>query len=233
MTRWNVAKLDELLGAFEPQELDGTRRRRRDRVLAAATELFTQHGYRRVSVGEIARRAQVAKGTVYLYYPTKAALLVHAIVAEKRRYLLRTRPLLESDLDPRERLRAWIRLTFELAQEMPLVAKLLQGDREVLLVLDELDAGLRESLHTTRETFFGDLIRAAAAPLELSPEEVRDRGRLLATLLYSAGTSFFDERARNGLSLDRFAEVLADTIVDGIAAPSAASTSDERRRETA
>ena len=39
-------------------------------------ELFERLGYRRTSVDEVARQAGVAKGTVYLYFKTKADLLV-------------------------------------------------------------------------------------------------------------------------------------------------------------
>ncbi|WP_430335940.1 TetR/AcrR family transcriptional regulator [Rhodococcus sp. ACT016] len=44
---------------------------RRDAVIDAARELFIQHGQSGTSVDAIAKRAGVAKGTVYLYFPSK------------------------------------------------------------------------------------------------------------------------------------------------------------------
>lgn len=44
---------------------------RRDAVIDAARELFIQHGMSGTSVDAIAKRAGVAKGTVYLYFPSK------------------------------------------------------------------------------------------------------------------------------------------------------------------
>ncbi len=41
-------------------------------ILAAAMKLFTQFGYRRTSMDDIAREAGVAKGTLYLYFSGKA-----------------------------------------------------------------------------------------------------------------------------------------------------------------
>ena len=41
-------------------------------ILAAAVKLFTQFGFRRTSMDDIARDAGVAKGTLYLYFAGKA-----------------------------------------------------------------------------------------------------------------------------------------------------------------
>ncbi len=47
---------------------------KREAILAAAVTLFGRYGYRRTAMDEIAREAGIAKGTVYLYFPTKEAL---------------------------------------------------------------------------------------------------------------------------------------------------------------
>ena len=43
-------------------------------ILAAAITQFTRFGYRRTSMDDIARAAGVAKGTLYLYFDSKAAV---------------------------------------------------------------------------------------------------------------------------------------------------------------
>src|SRR5947209_16908329 len=43
-------------------------------ILDAARRVFAARGFEGASVDDIARRARVAKGTVYLYYPSKRAL---------------------------------------------------------------------------------------------------------------------------------------------------------------
>ena len=48
---------------------------RREDILKAAREVFKQNGYAGAHVAEIARLAGVAKGTVYLYFASKQALL--------------------------------------------------------------------------------------------------------------------------------------------------------------
>lgn len=46
----------------------------RDRILAAAIELLAQHGYAGCSIAAVARRAEVATGSVYRHFPNKAVL---------------------------------------------------------------------------------------------------------------------------------------------------------------
>src|SRR5258708_13912156 len=40
-------------------------------ILDAALRLFSQYGYRRTSIDDIAREAEIAKGTVYLSFKSK------------------------------------------------------------------------------------------------------------------------------------------------------------------
>ncbi len=48
-------------------------------ILDAAQKVFARKGFSEASVGEIAREAGVAKGTVYLYYPSKRDLYREAL----------------------------------------------------------------------------------------------------------------------------------------------------------
>jgi AcrR family transcriptional regulator len=51
------------------------------RILKAALDLFVRYGIKRTSVDDIAREAGIARGTLYIYYPSKDALF--AAVAER------------------------------------------------------------------------------------------------------------------------------------------------------
>jgi AcrR family transcriptional regulator len=48
---------------------------RRDEVLDAALELFTEKGFAATRVEDIAQKAGISKGTIYLYFPSKEALM--------------------------------------------------------------------------------------------------------------------------------------------------------------
>jgi AcrR family transcriptional regulator len=45
-------------------------------IVLAALQLFTRYGYRKTSIDDIARAAQVAKRTVYLHFENKAAVFM-------------------------------------------------------------------------------------------------------------------------------------------------------------
>ncbi|MFI9595729.1 TetR/AcrR family transcriptional regulator [Nonomuraea sp. NPDC052265] len=55
---------------------------RADRILDAANELLLRHGYRKVTVEDIANRAGVGKGTVYLHWRTKNELFEALLLRE-------------------------------------------------------------------------------------------------------------------------------------------------------
>lgn len=58
---------------------------KRDRILAAATAVFAERDFHQVLVSEVAARAGVGKGTVYLYFPTKESLHRVALQASLER----------------------------------------------------------------------------------------------------------------------------------------------------
>jgi AcrR family transcriptional regulator len=61
--------------ARRPRVIKPADERRRE-ILDAATELFRDRGFDVATVQQIATRAGVAAGTVYLYFPSKEAMLV-------------------------------------------------------------------------------------------------------------------------------------------------------------
>jgi AcrR family transcriptional regulator len=50
------------------------KRQRQEEILTAAFQVFAAHGYEATRIDDVARRAQVAKGTIYLYFPDKERL---------------------------------------------------------------------------------------------------------------------------------------------------------------
>lgn len=52
---------------------------KQDRILRASARLFMAHGFKRVSMEEIARSAGVGKGTVYQLFPSKEDLMLRTV----------------------------------------------------------------------------------------------------------------------------------------------------------
>jgi AcrR family transcriptional regulator len=72
------------------------------RILDAALDLFVERGFHGTTMPELARRAKVAAGTIYLYFPGKEEL-VNALLAHLRRGLVRS---LEERVRPEDTVRA-------------------------------------------------------------------------------------------------------------------------------
>ncbi len=81
-----------------PAELRADARRNRTRILAAAAEVFAEHGAS-ASTEEIARRAGVAIGTVFRHFPTKDDLL-RAIMKDLLEQLTSQVSVLAAEGDP-------------------------------------------------------------------------------------------------------------------------------------
>jgi AcrR family transcriptional regulator len=78
-----------------------TKEATKQRIVAAALELFQSRGFDRTTTKQIAQKARIAEGTVFNYFPTKEDIALHffeqevdrAIDAVKRDTTLRKRPL--------------------------------------------------------------------------------------------------------------------------------------------
>lgn len=56
---------------------DDDKRARQEVILEAAWALLQEHEYKAISMNDIAHQADLAKGTIYLYFATKEALFLH------------------------------------------------------------------------------------------------------------------------------------------------------------
>ena len=84
-----------------------------DRILEAALAVFAEKGFFVSRVSDIADRANVADGTVYLYFKNKDEILATAINRAFDTFMANARTELEKIADPAERLRKLARLHLE------------------------------------------------------------------------------------------------------------------------
>lgn len=78
--RWTLPRIGEARDAAEPSSDD--QRARHVRMLEAAAELATEKELARVQMHEVAKRAGVAIGTLYRYFPSKTHLFVAVMVEQ-------------------------------------------------------------------------------------------------------------------------------------------------------
>jgi AcrR family transcriptional regulator len=80
-----------------------------ERIYATAMRLFQEHGFERVSVGQIASGAGVSGPTFYAHYPSKEHLVMQLPTAEELTTLLGSEP---RDLPAGERIRRAVPVWF-------------------------------------------------------------------------------------------------------------------------
>jgi AcrR family transcriptional regulator len=128
-----------------PRRVDAERNRRR--LLDAATEIFCERGLD-VSVGEIAERAGLGRGTLFRNFPSKEALIAAIVVERVRESIARGRAMLAAP-DPGEALFALVdqairvsetdRVLFEALDDNWMVNEEIAAvHRELLAVLDAM-----------------------------------------------------------------------------------------------
>lgn len=108
--------------------MPATATNQRERILDAALELMAEHGAGSTSMRQLARACDLNVAALYHYFPSKADLLRSVI--EERQYALRLRslPVLDTALPPRDRLVALILAMWEGALEEEAIWRLLLGE---------------------------------------------------------------------------------------------------------
>lgn len=104
------------------------------RLLAAANELLLGRGARGFTVADVAKRAHVGKGTVYLYWPTKEDLLI-GLVGRGFLQLLDEVIRRITDVPDLARPSRFCPLMLEVATRQPLLAALQRHDDDLLGLL--------------------------------------------------------------------------------------------------
>lgn len=120
----------------------------RQRLLAAATELFSRRPYAEVTVGDIARAAGVSQGLLAHHFGNKHGAYV-ATLREARRGL-GSLAATDPDLPPGERLRThWEHHLSYLAVHPELALNLILTHADTPEAAAEFEAARREGLHDT------------------------------------------------------------------------------------
>lgn len=85
-----------------------TNRIGRKRFLEVAEELFTAHGYRSVSIREIAQKCQVTNAALYYHFPSKEALYHEVLEYHANNLIERMEQAAREALSPRQKTEAML-----------------------------------------------------------------------------------------------------------------------------
>jgi AcrR family transcriptional regulator len=77
-------------------------------ILEAALAVFAEHGLAAARLDDIAKRAGLSKGTIYLYFPNKEELFREVVRSTVIAFIARAEAFFESEHDAMLALRAWM-----------------------------------------------------------------------------------------------------------------------------
>jgi TetR/AcrR family fatty acid metabolism transcriptional regulator len=96
------------------------------KIVQAAIKIFAEKGFFSARISEIAREANVADGTIYLYFNNKYDILVTIFEDEMGKIIARVKHELSLYDDPREKLRIFARFHLGIVEENRHLAEVIQ-----------------------------------------------------------------------------------------------------------
>lgn len=96
------------------------------RIIEAAVEVFAKHGFFNSKVSEIARAANVADGTIYLYFQNKDDILISLFEEEMATVLEQVSRAVSAEKHPADKLQRFAEAHLGLVEAYPALAEIIQ-----------------------------------------------------------------------------------------------------------
>jgi len=187
---------------------------KRAMILRAATRVFARNGYFNSKVADIARAAEVADGTVYLYFKSKEEILHSIFDQNMAEAIAAGRKLIENLGDPREKLRRIAKLHLER----------LGADRDLAVVFQVELRGSTKFMEEFSAAGFAEYLALLRRTFEEGQRVGVFRKELNATVAAKILFGALDEMATNWIiskrsyKLEPMADVVMDVFLNGVSA---------------
>lgn len=99
-----------------------------ERILKSAFELFCRNGFAETDIESIAKKAGVAKGTVYLYFKNKNELFMRSMIFVFDEFDAQVKILMNERETYREKLKEFISLNIHIMLTNNIMSKMLLGE---------------------------------------------------------------------------------------------------------
>ena len=185
---------------------------KREAILRAATRVFARNGYFSSKVADIARAADVADGTVYLYFKSKEEILHSIFDQNMAEAITACRKLIENSRDPREKLRRIATLHLER----------LGADRDLAVVFQVELRGSTKFMQEFSAAGFAEYLDLLCKTFEEGQRAGVFRKDLNAKVVSKILFGALDEMATNWIiskrsyKLEPMAEIVMDVFLSGV-----------------
>lgn len=183
------------------------------KIIQAATKVFAEKGFYNAKVADVAKEAQVADGTIYLYFKNKDDLLISIFEESMDAFTTAVLSSMEQASGPEEKLKCFIRLHLDLVRKNQDTAQVLQIE-------------LRQSSKFMKEyggTKFRDYLKIIAGILIEGKEQNIFRQEINPMIVKRALFGAIDEMAvewvlmkKKRYTMDEAAEQLSALFIQGL-----------------
>lgn len=188
------------------------------KIIEAAIRVFSRKGFFHARIADIAKEAQVADGTIYLYFNNKYDILISLFEEEIGKIILEVKQLLESEAgdDPRRMLGI-----FALNH-----LKMMDDRRELAEVLHTELRQSNKFMREYRNTKFSEYLDIISGIVRKGQEMAIFRPEILPEVFEQAFFGALDETSRlwvlspdHSYSIEETAEQITGFFLKGIIAP--------------
>jgi len=185
------------------------------KIIDAAIKVFSRKGFYNARISDIAKEAQVADGTIYLYFNNKYDILISLFEEEIGKIILEVKLLIEQESDPRQMLRIFALHHLRMMEEKRELAEVLQME------LRQCNKFMREY----RNTKFIEYVDMVSATVKKGMELGMFRADVLPGVFKRAFFGALDETARlwvlspdHSYTIDEAAAQISAIFLEGILA---------------
>ena len=177
---------------------------RTDQILEAAEKLFAQKGFYSTTVGEIAEKAGIAKGTIYLYFRDKRDLFFSVLESKLDILLEKVEKGIQKSKTVSSRIEEAIGIHLKFLEENEDFFKIMQSFPEEFKrkLGERLKGGLIE-----RQSYYVEimdkLIQEGIEAGEIRPLDSRKLAVILMGMLHSLTVYWISRKERTSLSEDK------------------------------
>lgn len=172
------------------------------KIIQAATKVFASKGFYNAKVADVAKEAQVADGTIYLYFKNKDDLLISIFEESMDNFTETVLASMETAASPEDKLKCFIRLHLELVRKHQDTAQVLQIE-------------LRQSSKFMKEyagTKFRDYLKIIAGILKEGKEQGVFRKELNPMIVKRALFGAIDEMALEWILMKKKRYTTAEAV---------------------
>jgi len=198
---------------------------KRAAILHAAWGMIRHYGFTKTTIDDIAKRAGVGKGTVYLYFQGKADIMLALTELTNDRIAVELDRIAKGEGSPEERLRAC--LAHRVLTLFDIVHKYPHGEEFIGSMLPEIVERIARYVRAEGVLLAG-IIREGIEAGQLAADDPDATGQLLAELFEFLAPPYVRLKSRR--SLEKLSNQTLDLVLAGLRARPRAGTDAEPPR---